>query len=83
MATDRGGDDSCSSDRISQKQDLPIVTADTDVTPAVPPSAEGEGKIRSDRLLSRDELIQQLLSISPVPQGQVTTVGMVRMYEML
>ena len=33
------------------------------------------------RLLTRDELIQQLLSISPVPQGQVTTVGMVRMIE--
>ena len=33
------------------------------------------------RLLTRDELIQQLVSISQVPQGQVTTVGMVRMFE--
>ena len=30
------------------------------------------------RLLTREELIQHLLSISPVPQGQVTTVGMVK-----
>ena len=33
------------------------------------------------RLLTRDELTKQLLSISPVSQGQVTTVGMVRMFE--
>ena len=32
-------------------------------------------------LLTRDELIQQFLSISPVPEGKVTTVGMVRLFE--
>ena len=42
-----------------------------------------DGGADSTGLLSRDELIQQLLSISPVPEGQVTTVGMVRMYGML
>jgi hypothetical protein len=34
------------------------------------------------RLLTREELTQQLLAISPVPQGQVTTVGMVKIFRM-
>ena len=35
------------------------------------------------RLLTRTELIEQLLSISPINEGEVTTVGMVRMSGML
>ena len=45
-------------------------------TSAVVSEGDSEG---AARLLTREELIEHLLSISPVAEGGVTTVGMVRM----
>ena len=54
-------------------------TAASDDASTVPISQDTIGRSSDTcRLLTREELIQHLLSISPVPQGQVTTVGMVK-----
>ena len=84
MAIDKR-DGPCLSDAANQKPDLPTVVAPPlDHTPNKVATCSAEcaaspSSVEGVRLLSRDELIQQLLSISPVPQGQLTTVGMVRM----
>ena len=48
-----------------------------------PKCAESADKEDSARLLTREELIEQLLSVSPIAKGEVTTVGMVGMSRML
>ena len=54
-------------------------TAASDDASTLPISQDTTGHSSDTcRLLTREELIQHLLSISPVPQGQVTTVGMVK-----
>ena len=83
-------------DSTNQRPDTSHVIADTDVAPPIDHTPNRDTECvnittpllterveESVRLLSRNELIQQLLSISPVPDGHVTTVGMVRMYGML
>ena len=56
----------------------PSKTAASDDISATHISEDTTGGSNACRLLTREELIQHLLSISPVPQGQVTTVGMVK-----
>ena len=56
----------------------PSETAASDNASTVPISQDTAGGSDTCRLLTREELTQHLLSISSVPQGQVTTVGMVK-----
>ena len=57
----------------------PSRTVASDDASAVPISQDTTSRSSDTcRLLKREELTQHLLSISPVPQGQVTTVGMVK-----
>ena len=92
-AIDKGGDTSDATNqktdpsKVTADSDVTPPTDHTSNRVAIDPAecidisvpSPADGGADSTRLLSRDELIQQLLSISPVPEGQVTTVGMVRM----
>ncbi len=77
-ATDTAGGGEASaieSSRTAVSDDAGIVTHTSQDT--------ASGDSDACRLLTREELTQQLLSISPVPQGLVTTVGMVKYLKIL